>query len=76
MPRTHQLPSRVNAGHVLEVDIQDKARRLAQVSARKKVFNSVEDLSLKSMELQHPLHRPEDTRVIIYNDNSFARAHG
>ena len=69
MPRTHQLPSQVDTKRVLEVDIQDKARRLAQVSARKKGFHSVEDLSIKSMELQHPLHRPEDTRVIIYNDN-------
>ena len=49
---------------------------LVQVSALKKAFDSVEDLSIKSMDLQNPLHRPEDTRIIVYNDYEFARAHG
>ena len=43
--------------------------------ALKKAFDSVEDLSIKSMDLQNPLHRPEDTWVIVDNDDQMACAH-
>jgi len=76
MARTRQLTPELNSRHVLQMNIQHKAGGFAQVSALKKAFNSAEDLSLEPMHLQHPLHRPEDTWIIVYNDYEFARAHG
>ena len=76
MARTRQLTLQLNSGHVLQMNIQHKAGGVAQARALKKAFNAAEDLGLKAMELQHPLHRPQDTRVIVDNDDPMARARG
>ena len=76
MARTRQLTPQLNARHVLQMNIQYKAGGVAQVRSFKKAFNTAEDLSLESMHLQHPLHRPENTRIIIKNDDQMAFAHG
>jgi hypothetical protein len=68
MAKTRQLTPQFNSRYTRQVDIQHKAGSLAQVSALKKAFTTIEDLSIKPMDLQHPLHRPEDTRVIVYDN--------
>jgi hypothetical protein len=69
------LTPELNARHVLQMNIQHKAGGIGQVRALKKAFNTAEDLGLESMELQHPLQRPEDTWVIVDNDDQMACAH-
>jgi hypothetical protein len=58
------------------MNVQHEAGGIAQVRPLKKAFDAAEDLSLESMDLQHPLHRPEDTWVIVDNDDQMACAHG
>jgi hypothetical protein len=76
MAGMRQLTPQLNARHVLQMNIQHEAGGLTQVRALEKAFNAVEDLGLKSMDLQHSLHGPEHTRVIVYNDDEIARALG
>jgi len=75
MARMRQLTLQIDSGHVLQMNIQHKAGGLVQVRTLKKAFNTAEHLSLESMHLQHPLHRPEDALVIIDNDDQIALAH-
>jgi len=58
------------------MNIQHKAGGVAQARALEKAFGAAEDLGLESMDLQHPLHRPQDTWVIVDNDDQMASAHG
>jgi hypothetical protein len=57
------------------MNIQHQAGGLTQVRALKKAFNTAEDLGLEAMELQHPLQCPEDTWVIVDNDDQMALAY-
>lgn len=74
MTRARQLTPQLDSEHVLQMDIQYEAGGIVQVRAFEKAFSTAEDLCLESMELQHPLHRPQDTWIIVDNDDPMARA--
>ncbi len=76
MAGTRQLTPQLNPGQVLQINVQHKAGGFAQMRALEEVLNVAEDLSIESMDLQHPLHRSEDACVIVYNDDQIARARG
>jgi hypothetical protein len=68
MTGPQQLMHQINSRSMLQMNIQYKAGSLAQVSPLQKPFDAGEDLGVEAMDLQHPLQRPKDARVIV-NDN-------
>ena len=73
---TRQFAAHVDPGHALQIDVQNKARCIAQPSAAEKAFHRVEDLSIEAMRLQHALDCPKNAGVIVEDGYQFATGHG
>ena len=56
------------------MNVQHEAGRFGEVSTSEKAFDIPEDLGVVAMDLKHPLHRPEDARIIVDDDDEMASA--